>query len=407
MSDRAVFYCWMSDHPNATNRSFIEKALDKAVKEIAQDVSIVEDPRTDKDTKDLAGSPEISSAILDKINKSLAVVCDVSIVDRDTRPSPNPNVMVELGYAMGVLGCDKVIMVMNTAYGSIAQLPFDIKHRRVLTYSLKIDSANKADCQKRLQNQFKHAVLSCLDLASPPQQGDLKPRVDLQEISSITSNSQGNFIKFKVLNTSEDTAMDVQGFVASRGVDGAEWIGFDVAHNLIGKAGKSGLNIKYTDSPFFLQKLDEVMMVFVYSDSEGEYHVSGRRLIQEARDDGRYNMKKPGKVIKRESLIDTLRECLSLAQIEELFGKKGEFSIRSVTKAKIKRAIRSKCFDIGVMIPDLFLWSGFAGIADSEVTYALRELQEDGYLVPYNGHSHDTSVALTAKGRRWVYEDIS
>src|SRR5262249_51365389 len=44
-------------------------------------------------------------------------------------PTINPNVAVELGYALHVLGDRALLMVMNEHYGSRADLPFDLQSR--------------------------------------------------------------------------------------------------------------------------------------------------------------------------------------------------------------------------------------------------------------------------------------
>mgnify|MGYP001584062038 FL=1 len=63
---KIVFYSWQSDLPNTSNRGFIEKALKKAVKEIADDESIDVEPVIDRDTAGVGGSPEIPGTIFEK-----------------------------------------------------------------------------------------------------------------------------------------------------------------------------------------------------------------------------------------------------------------------------------------------------------------------------------------------------
>ncbi len=48
---------------------------------------------------------------------------------------PNPNVLIELGYAIKVLGWSKIICLFNSETGNIEDLPFDINHNRVTPYS--------------------------------------------------------------------------------------------------------------------------------------------------------------------------------------------------------------------------------------------------------------------------------
>src|SRR5436305_3979267 len=115
MRNCIIFYSWQSDLPNAVNRSFIEKALETAIKSVRNDDSIQIEPVIDRDTSGVPGSPDIAGTILEKIEQSQIFVCDVSIInlDQPSRPTPNPNVLVELGYALRALGPQRVIMVLN------------------------------------------------------------------------------------------------------------------------------------------------------------------------------------------------------------------------------------------------------------------------------------------------------
>ena len=94
-----VFYSWQSDLPKKTNRNLIEAALKRAIGKIDKDAGIDASPRLDQDTRGLPGSPDITPAIFSKIDSADAFVADLSIITADDngRPSPNPNVLIELG----------------------------------------------------------------------------------------------------------------------------------------------------------------------------------------------------------------------------------------------------------------------------------------------------------------------
>ena len=133
-----VFYSWASDHPTKLNQSFIEEALKKAMQSILLDDEAEIRPFIDRDTRGVPGSPPIADTILKKIDKSDIFVADVSIVTPSDaeRPMSNPNVMLELGYAIKCLGLNKIILVMNTAFGAIKDLPFDLLSLRIANYEL-------------------------------------------------------------------------------------------------------------------------------------------------------------------------------------------------------------------------------------------------------------------------------
>jgi hypothetical protein len=138
MEQAKIFYSWQSDRHNSTNRTLIQDALEKAVKIIRADDSIEINPVVDRDTKDEPGSPDVVHSIFQKIEQSVVFVCDVTIINEesDKRPTPNPNVLVELGYAMKALGQGRILLIMNTAYGEIKKLPFDLDHRRDISYAI-------------------------------------------------------------------------------------------------------------------------------------------------------------------------------------------------------------------------------------------------------------------------------
>jgi hypothetical protein len=109
-------------------------------KDLAKDDEPEIEPVVDRDTAKVPGSPDIGQTIFAKIDRAAVFVCDVSIVNQargeGDRPTPNPNVLVELGYASKSLGWERAIMVMNTAFGGVDQLPFDLKQKRTVLYGL-------------------------------------------------------------------------------------------------------------------------------------------------------------------------------------------------------------------------------------------------------------------------------
>ena len=134
---RTVFYAWQSDCPSGTNRGFIRKALKRAVKELNADGYEIE---VDEGTEGVAGMPDITNVILGKIDQCAVFVADVTLVGTvdeagSTKRLSNPSVMYELGFARKALGENRLVALVNTAFGSVEDLPFDIKSARVGTYS--------------------------------------------------------------------------------------------------------------------------------------------------------------------------------------------------------------------------------------------------------------------------------
>lgn len=179
---RTVFYVWQSDLPNSTNRGFIQKALEDAAKDISADDTVDIEPVIDRDTQGVPGSPDIAKTIFEKIASADAVVADVSIINnqKESRPTPNPNVLIELGYAFRALGHQRVILVFNNSYGRIEDLPFDLRMRRATTYDMPEEKTDRSAERKRLQAIFEEALRAALagqEFKTTAQLGVRPPKV--------------------------------------------------------------------------------------------------------------------------------------------------------------------------------------------------------------------------------------
>jgi len=111
------------------------------------------DIRVDRDTQDVEGAPDIVDTIFEKIKNSQIFVADISIINLFAegagRKVPNPNVLLELGYAAANIGWENVLLIYNLDFGRIDDLPFDLKMRRPITYQLSDDSLSDKSFQKR------------------------------------------------------------------------------------------------------------------------------------------------------------------------------------------------------------------------------------------------------------------
>ena len=74
---RTVFLSWQSDI--GETRNVIQSALEKAVRNLNRDCSV--EMRVDQDTAGVSGWPEITSAILDKIDKCEVFVADITPIN--------------------------------------------------------------------------------------------------------------------------------------------------------------------------------------------------------------------------------------------------------------------------------------------------------------------------------------
>jgi hypothetical protein len=160
-----IFYSWQSDLPNATNRAFIEQAIQKAIKAIKAEEDTILEPCLDRDTSGVPGTPDIASTIFRKIEDCQVFIGDVSIINPVTetgRKTPNPNVLIELAYAARGLTWDNVICVFNTAYGDMGDLPFDLRLRRMCIYTAAKGQEGKAEERNKLAAKLKDALVPIL-----------------------------------------------------------------------------------------------------------------------------------------------------------------------------------------------------------------------------------------------------
>lgn len=127
-----VFYAWQSDRPTTINRTFIRRALDEAAERITGDAGVGVDVLIDADTEGVVGTPPVTETILGKIAAADVFVPDLTFVAETDAGKliPNPNVMIEYGYALRALTFKAMMPVMNTHFGPPESLPFDMGHVR-------------------------------------------------------------------------------------------------------------------------------------------------------------------------------------------------------------------------------------------------------------------------------------
>lgn len=154
-----IFYSWQATSDKKTNMNFIEDCLKKAIKAVfkTDGLAIV----LDRDTKGVGGTPEIFNTILSKIRTCDIFVCDLTLVYSKPNPSPNPNVLIELGYALSIVGPGRIICVMNTSSGAPNRLPFDMQNKRYpLQYNLLSQTRISSIISKFRGNQGHSPVFS-------------------------------------------------------------------------------------------------------------------------------------------------------------------------------------------------------------------------------------------------------
>jgi hypothetical protein len=164
-----IFFSWQSDRPSGEGRNFIEECLQAALKNLSYDVEFQGAVRggveVESDVKNTPGTPRIFQTILNKIQRATLFVPDFTFVATRANgdPTPNPNVLIEYGYALKCIGENRIVSVMNSAYGAPSRetMPFDlIEHQHPITYSLaeNADEAARKSEGDRLTKAFESAL---------------------------------------------------------------------------------------------------------------------------------------------------------------------------------------------------------------------------------------------------------
>lgn len=156
-----IFFSWHSNN-SKENKHIIMGCLEKISETLKKECSY--EVVIDEGTNKTFGSPLITATIFNKIDKCNIFVCDVSNINStitnssDIRSIPNPNVMIELGYAINLLGWERIICINNLKFGELEKLPFDIRGNRISKYD-----SSKERFKSDLETTLKTAVKAILD----------------------------------------------------------------------------------------------------------------------------------------------------------------------------------------------------------------------------------------------------
>lgn len=159
MTKITVFYSWQSWTERKNNYNFIGDAIKEAIKPTD---SLTYDLTLDRDTLDTSGAVTIVDTIFEKIEKCYIFICDVTPVatlptDKNNNQIPNPNVLLELGFAVAHIGWSRVILVANSANLRIEELPFDLRGRKLLRYRLG-NEETRAETKRKFSNDIRDAI---------------------------------------------------------------------------------------------------------------------------------------------------------------------------------------------------------------------------------------------------------
>lgn len=160
-----IFYSWQSNQPDNVNHGFIEQCLESAIRSLQRNATSFVLPHIVPAGKGTAGTVKTADKIFDKIDGCSAFVADVT--PDLSGVTPDPNVLVELGYAAKAIGWERILLVLNTAYGSPETLPSNIQKLPVLTYCAPDTEQDLKAVRKELKRGFENTLESMFSKSFP------------------------------------------------------------------------------------------------------------------------------------------------------------------------------------------------------------------------------------------------
>jgi hypothetical protein len=197
---KTIFYSWQSDLPSDINKSFIESCVESAIKKLKDEYNIDSSPRNDefkldKDIQDTPGSPSIPDTIFKKIDMCTLFIADLTFVGKTAenpetkkiKTVPNPNVLIEYGYATKSKSEKRIIAVMNTEFGEPTDesMPFNIRHKK-WPIQYKLGSYDESGKKTEVENALVESLyqnISVILKGEPTSQGTL-------EVALVKGNSK-------------------------------------------------------------------------------------------------------------------------------------------------------------------------------------------------------------------------
>ncbi len=209
-----IFYSWQSDLSNNKNRNLIESCLRNAVKQLKNEIIEVSEFSIESDSRNDIGTPDLAESIFSKIEKCDILVADISIINAESncRPTPNPNVLLEVGFAAKAISWSNILCIYNSEYGKVELLPFDIRTRKPIVYNtLKGIPESKNALIKSFKTQIKDIIYNRImdkkEYLSTKHNIDLALQSILIDLCNIVfdENSTDKYNYDKLLHMSAET----------------------------------------------------------------------------------------------------------------------------------------------------------------------------------------------------------
>lgn len=214
-----IFYSWQSWTDTTYNRNFISSCLSKSIAKLKKKPKYKDINFEILDgVKGEPGSPSVATKITeDRIPNCDIFIADLSVTNSISwyqkkirsiigdpfKPYQNSNVINEHGVALNALGVERIIGVLNSAYGSPNEnpdnIPFDLRHLKFpIEYFYSKKTKNREEISNGLVSQLTSALASTIDFALNHQKNKYKPFSVWDEWEELTIKSKKFFTNDKV-----------------------------------------------------------------------------------------------------------------------------------------------------------------------------------------------------------------
>jgi hypothetical protein len=151
-----IFLAWQSDF--GPSRTTIQAVLESVTSELAATEQLVAPLLLTGAVAQGDGAVRIDAKVVEAISRASVFVADLTVVGRILeRLLPNPNVLVEVGYALASLGPNRVILL--EAERDQADLPGDGQFAHQFPFDLttlhRLRFSESADLQRRLHTELR------------------------------------------------------------------------------------------------------------------------------------------------------------------------------------------------------------------------------------------------------------
>lgn len=230
-----IFYSWQSDLPSNKNRSFIESCIKQAIKLVYEKQKDISEINLESDSRNEIGTPDLSDSIFNKIDCCDIFIADISLINPKTneRITPNPNVMIELGYAAKALGWSNILCIYNVEFGKLEELPFDIRQRKPITYNTTKEKAyEKLNLTKSISESIieiiENRIIDKNEFIQTKRRIDLGLQAILIDICSLLYKNKSGAFKYDYARLLNSNITDIINLISDD-----NFLGFEFYKNIL------------------------------------------------------------------------------------------------------------------------------------------------------------------------------